>query len=56
VVREVTAASLTDPALCVLLNQDQEVGYLSLSSGRCNGAVCGAVKPSWRASSYTRPG
>ena len=23
----VTAASLPDPALCILLNQDQEVGY-----------------------------
>jgi hypothetical protein len=23
----VTTASLTDPALCVLLNQDEEIGY-----------------------------
>jgi hypothetical protein len=27
VVGVVTAASRIDPALCVLLNQDQEVGY-----------------------------
>jgi hypothetical protein len=27
VVGVVTTASLTDPALCILLNQDEEIGY-----------------------------